>query len=89
MKNQILSSALVLSSLVAIGQPDKPVDSKISDVTVFLNKAQITREVKTRLEAGRTNLIVTGLTAQLDPQSIQVKGQGNFVILGISHQQNF
>lgn len=89
MKNQLLSSALVLSSLVALGQPDKPVDSKISDVTVFLNKAQVTRQAKTRLEAGRTNVIVTGLTSQLDPGSIQVKGKGNFVILGISHQQNF
>ncbi|MBK7651041.1 MAG: DUF4140 domain-containing protein [Flammeovirgaceae bacterium] len=41
------------------------------------------------MEAGRTNIIIAGLTAQLDPQSIQVKGKGNFVILGISHQQNF
>lgn len=89
MKNQLLSSALVLSSLMAIGQPDKPVDSKITDVTVFLSKAQVTREVRTRLEAGKTNLIVTGLTSQLDPQSIQVTGKGSFVILGISHQQNF
>ncbi len=89
MKNQLLSSALVLSSLMAIGQPDKPVDSKITDVTVFLSKAQVTREARTRLEAGKTNLIVTGLTSQLDPQSIQVTGKGSFVILGISHQQNF
>ncbi len=89
MKNQFLSSALVLSSLVAIGQPDKSVDSRITDVTVFLNKAQVTREAKIRLEGGKTNLLVTGLTSQLDPQSIQVTGKGNFVILGISHQQNF
>lgn len=89
MKNQLLSSALVVSSLMAIGQPDKPVDSKITDVTVFLSKAQVTREVRTRLEAGKTNLIVTGLTSQLDPQSIQVTGKGSFVILGISNQQNF
>lgn len=89
MKNQLLSSALVLSSLMTIGQPDKPVDSKITDVTVFLSKAQVTREARTRLEAGKTNLIVTGLTSQLDPQSIQVTGKGSFVILGISHQQNF
>lgn len=89
MKNQLLSSALVLSSLMAIGQPDKPVDSKITDVTVFLSKAQVTREARIRLEAGKTNLIVTGLTSQLDPESIQVTGKGSFVILGISHQQNF
>jgi uncharacterized protein (TIGR02231 family) len=89
MKNQLVSTAFVVSSLMAIGQPDKPIDSKITDVTVFLNKAQVTREGKTRIESGKTNLIVTGLTSALDPQSIQVSGKGNFVILGISHQQNF
>ena len=89
MKNQILSVALCLSSLAAFAQPDKRVDSKITSVTVFLSNAQVTREVKTRIEAGKTNLIVTGLTAQLDPQSIQVRGKGTFVILGISQQQNY
>lgn len=89
MKNQLLSSALVVSSLVAIGQPDKPLDSKITDVTVFLSKAQVTREAKTRIENGKTNIIITGLTSLLDPQSIQVSGKGNFTILGISHQQNY
>jgi len=89
MKNQLLSSALVVSSLVAMGQPDKPLDSKITDVTVFLSKAQVTREAKTRLENGKTNIRITGLTSLLDPQSIQVSGKGNFTILGISHQQNY
>jgi len=89
MKNQLLATALSVSALVAMGQNEKQVESKITNVTVFLNKAQVTRELKTRLEAGKTNLIVTGLTSQLDPQSIQVSGKGNFVILGISHQQNY
>lgn len=71
------------------GQTDKPVDSKISRVTVFLNRAQVTREVKTRVEAGRTNLVVSGLTAQLDQQSVQVSGKGNIIILGINHNQNY
>ena len=89
MKNQFLAIALSVSASVALGQNEKPVDSKISNVTVFLNKAQVTREVKTRIEAGKINLIVRGLTSQLDPESIQVTGKGSFVILGISHQQNF
>jgi len=89
MKNEILSLALCLLSIGAIAQSDKIVDSKIKNVTVFLSNAQVTREVKTRIEAGKTNLIISGLTAQLDPQSIQVTGKGNFVILGISHQQNY
>ena len=89
MKRQLLSSVLSLSILAAMGQVDKPVESKITDVTVFLNKAQVTRDARSRIEAGKTNLIITGLTAQLDPQSIQVTGKGSFVILGIGHQQNY
>ena len=89
MKSQFLSAALSIGVLTALGQIDKPVESKITNVTVFLSKAQVTRDATSRIEAGKTNLIVTGLTSQLDPQSIQVTGKGNFVILGISHQQNF
>ncbi|MCW5910030.1 MAG: mucoidy inhibitor MuiA family protein [Cyclobacteriaceae bacterium] len=89
MTNQLLTSALMVSSLVAAAQPDKPVDSKITDVTVFLNKAQVSRVVKTKVEAGKTNLIVTGLSSQLDAQSVQVSGKGGVVILGTSHRQNY
>ena len=80
---------LLLLSLRLSAQQVKTVDSRISHVTVFLNKAQIERAIKTRVEAGKTDLIVTGLTSHLDPQSIQVAGKGNFVILGITHQQNY
>jgi uncharacterized protein (TIGR02231 family) len=91
-KNMRKISLLVLATVYSIAgfpQEEKPVDSKITNVTVFLNKAQITREVKTRLEAGKTSLVVKGLTSQLDQQSIQVSGKGNFIILGIAHQQNY
>lgn len=81
--------ALVLSVSVAFAQVEKPVDSKITNVTVFLSKAQVTREVKTRLEAGKTTLVITGLTASMDLESIQAAGKGSFIILGISHRQNF
>ena len=89
MKNYILLALFCLITLAAYTQSDKRVDSKIKSVTVFLSNAQVTREVKTRIEAGKTNLIVASLTAQLDAQSIQVTGKGAFVILGISHQQNY
>ena len=72
-----------------IAQSDKNVESKITDVTVFLDKAQVTREVKTRVENGKTNLILTGLSSLLDQQSIQVSGKGSIVILGINHQLNY
>src|SRR5687768_2969257 len=89
MKKLCLLAFIVFGYDFTSAQVDKPVDSKITDVTVFLNKAQITREVKTRVDAGKTNIILTGLTSQLDQQSIQVKGNGSFIILGIAHQQNY
>lgn len=78
-----------LMSVNVFAQTNKLADSKITNVTVFLNKAQVTREVKTRIESGKTNLVLSHLTARLDPRSIQVSGKGSFTILGIAHQQNY
>lgn len=89
MKTKLVFALLLANNVLAIAQSEKPVESKITNVTVFLSKAQVTREVKARLEAGKTTLVLTGLTAQMDTESIQAAGKGNFVILGISHRQNF
>lgn len=89
MKSKI---AFALASLVYChvwAQSEKTLESKITNVTVFLNKAQVTREAKSRIESGKSTLVITGLTSQLDPESVQVAGKGSFVILGISHRQNF
>lgn len=75
--------------LPLFAQPERPLETEIKDITVFLARAQVTRIAKTRLEAGRYNLVIPGLAAQLDPQSIQVAGRGKFLILGTSHRQNF
>jgi uncharacterized protein (TIGR02231 family) len=81
--------ALIASGFLAGAQIEKRVDSKITDVTVFLNRAQVTRTVKARVDAGRTSLIVHSLTSMLDQESIQVAGKGKLTILGIAHRQNF
>ncbi len=84
-------SVLIVWLIVTQGfaQTNQNASSKITDVTVFLNRAQVTRQVKAQLNAGKTNLIVGGLTSLLDPQSIQVNGKGNYIILSTSHQQNY
>jgi uncharacterized protein (TIGR02231 family) len=89
MKNLFVSFILILSAITLFGQNEKQIESRITEVTVFLNKAQVNREAKSRLESGKTNLVLSGLTSQLDPQSIQISGKGNFVILGINHRQNY
>jgi uncharacterized protein (TIGR02231 family) len=89
MRNVVFLLACLLVAFHAGAQSLKVVESKITNVTVFLDRAQVTREVKTRIESGKTDLVISGLTSQLDPQSIQLTGKGNFIILGINHQQNY
>ncbi|GHM99838.1 hypothetical protein WSM22_13280 [Cytophagales bacterium WSM2-2] len=80
---------LWLTAICCTAQSSQNVASKITDVTVFLSRAQITRQAHASLSAGKTELVVGGLTSMLDPESIQVSGKGNFIILGTSHRQNY
>lgn len=84
-----LAGLFLLGSLSLFAQAEKPLETEIRDITVFLARAQVTRTAKTRIEGGRTQLVIGGLAAQLDPNSIQVSGKGSFLILGTSHRQNF
>jgi uncharacterized protein (TIGR02231 family) len=89
MKNFIFIVLICASINTSMAQNEKVVDSKISRVTVFLNQAQVSREIKASVAAGKTELVISGLTSNLDQRSVQVSGKGNIVILGISHRQNF
>ncbi|WP_133259787.1 DUF4139 domain-containing protein [Pseudochryseolinea flava] len=88
MKNLVWTFVFLIS-IKGYAQSDKITESKITNVTVFLNNAQVTRTVNTQVAAGNSNIILTGLTAYLDQASIQVSGKGDFVILGIAHYQNY
>ncbi|NBW36518.1 MAG: mucoidy inhibitor MuiA family protein [Cytophagia bacterium] len=89
MRKLMLIAVFALLQMKGHTQTEQLVESKITHVTVFLNKAQVTREVKTKVGAGRTIVVLTGLTSLLDQQSVQVSGKGEVVIEGISHRQNF
>jgi Domain of unknown function (DUF4139)/N-terminal domain of unknown function (DUF4140) len=66
----------------------QPVGSKIEKVTVFVSGGQITRTAKTTLSAGKTELVFKDISPNIDKQSIQVKGDGQFTILSVIHQLN-
>lgn len=80
--------AFGLGQAVAQGG-EQPVDTRITEVKVFQGQAQVVRSGRARINAGKTDIVLRGLTAALDPGSIQVTGRGHFTILGISHRQNF
>ena len=90
MKN--LLSFLLLSvfcyAAMAENQP-KTVKPKIREVTVFFNGAQISSTADVLIPAGQSTIVFAGLPQNLNPQSVQVKGEGDFVILSVIHQINY
>ncbi|MBI2967894.1 MAG: mucoidy inhibitor MuiA family protein, partial [Bacteroidetes bacterium] len=66
-----------------------PVKSNITQVTVFLSGAQVTHSASVTLPAGNSDLVFEDLPQNIDQNSIQVKGGGNFTILSVSQQINF
>ncbi len=84
----LLLSLLWVSKIVSASEP-KPLPSRIENVTVFLNGAQVTRTATTPLSSGTTYLAFEDISASINVQSIQVGGTGNFTVLSVNHQLNY
>lgn len=80
--------AITLSLLPVDGQ-EKYIPTGITQVTVFKNGAQISGEVPLNLQQGTLDIVAGGLSPFIDASSIQVKGEGDFMILGVNHRNNF
>lgn len=76
--------AIILSGTSAMAEVEKKVSSKINNVTVFLQGAQVQRKGKFKIDKGITKIIFEGMTQEFDKNSIQVKGTGSFIILDVS-----
>jgi uncharacterized protein (TIGR02231 family) len=90
-KRTILTFALVLSIVASSWATDQPkaVKSKIKEVTVFLNRAQVTNTARVNLPAGKTMLVFEGLSTKLAKQSLQVSAKGNLTIMAVKHRINY
>ncbi|MEL6275600.1 MAG: mucoidy inhibitor MuiA family protein, partial [Bacteroidota bacterium] len=62
------------------------INSTINSVTVFREGAQVYRTAKINVPRGTNTLTFVSLTASLDPSSIQVKADGEFTLLSVSHR---
>jgi uncharacterized protein (TIGR02231 family) len=78
-----------MASSVLYASTTREVNSTVQEVTVFLNGAQVMRSAKIEFPAGNTAFRFTNLPEGIDPQSVQVKGQGSFTILSVVHQINY
>ncbi|NSW44621.1 MAG: DUF4139 domain-containing protein [Bacteroidales bacterium] len=66
-----------------------PLKTTLKNVTVFLNGAQIERMGTISIPEGNSMVVVTGLPIDVNPQTVQVSGKGNFSILSVSHSTNY
>ena len=90
MNKLFLSFVATIAAVQSFGQlASKTVQTKISDVTVFLSGAQITESATVQLKEGENQFKITDLTLYLDPNSIQVEGNPNYTILSVKHQVNY
>lgn len=59
----------------------KPVQSEITDVTVYQNGAKITNRATVSLKAGTNEIVVRNIPANIDQNSLQAQLLGNVVLL--------
>jgi uncharacterized protein (TIGR02231 family) len=75
--------------LTTFAQTEQKVSSTITNVTVFINQAQITRTAKVSLDAGVTNLVFDQVSPLINLNSIQIRVGGNITLLSVSNRKNY
>jgi len=90
-RNTLLTLGLMVCLMAASWATDKEktIKSKVKEVTVFLNRAQVTNMARVYVPAGQTMLIFEGLSTKLDKQSLQVSAEGNLTIMAVKHRINY
>lgn len=90
MKNTIfLILSLFISTIYSQTISDKEIKTEVSEVTVFIQNAQVTRKTSQMVAKGISNLKFINLSPFIDAKSIQVRASGLVTVLSVNHQQNF
>lgn len=90
MKSRLLPSVLCLLASVLCLEA-APVNSTISAVTVYTDRAVVTRSASVDLPGGTTELVFANLPQALNERSLQVSGRGTAqaLILDVSAKQTY
>ena len=87
---RIIASILVGCSFVsANAQKEISTVAPIKKVTVFFTGAQVQHEAKIDLVSGRQDIVFQKLTDFVDPNTVQVKAQGDVTILSVRTRKNY
>jgi hypothetical protein len=91
MKTKWLQFLLYVLPITLSAQSVKrvPVETKMEQVTVFMKGAQIKRTVKQSISAGKQEIVFTGISTDIEKQSVQVKADGKLTILSVRVQRDY
>jgi len=88
-KTAILASCIIASVITFAGNDEQSIESKIKQVKVFRQGAQILRETSFTINQGRSDLVLKNLPLNIDSKTIRIKSNGDFYILSVMHRRNF
>ncbi|TRX66320.1 DUF4139 domain-containing protein [Carboxylicivirga sp. M1479] len=87
---QLLTLLFVgLLGQATFSQTEKSVESKIKNVTVYQQGAEISRVASVNLKKGKTTLLFKGLSSKLNAKSVRAQGNKNLMIVSISHSIDY
>lgn len=88
MKNLFAFSALFFVSMGMLAQAN--VTSKITQVTVYLQGAQLVHTAETQVSQGKQTVVFTGLSADMQPESVVLEcSNRNVVFQSVSIRNNY
>jgi uncharacterized protein (TIGR02231 family) len=85
MKKPALILSFILTVSLAFAGIEKNVNSKITDVIVYFDKALITRNADVTINTGITTLVFYNVSAQVVENTLQARSAGNFQIIDVKH----
>jgi hypothetical protein len=89
MKTKFIILLALFFSLTVEAQKEVSVFAPIKKVTVFFTGAQIQHENKVELLPGKQEVVFQKLTDFIDPNTVQVKAEGNLTILSVRTRKNY
>jgi uncharacterized protein (TIGR02231 family) len=89
MKKLAVAASIWMLTGNLFAQKEVKVESKMEQVTVFLQGAQIKERARFTVEKGVSKVIFEGMSPYFDKNSIQVKGKGEFIILDVMSRVHY
>jgi len=90
MKKSIIFITLLLTVFLLKAQViNKEVTSKVKDVTIYMNGAQITQVADLSLDRGEYNLVFTGISPSINQKSVQVTANNDVKVTSVTYSIDY